>query len=119
MNLKLPHFPGVQGSTLGFAPARQNLEPTEVTARNQAAISGLTAKVSTSDASKNCLSSWKLNGNTYHGCSKDAVQGNCLCAVVIDPTTKELTHWKECWAKECTLDIEPQLEDLFATDYQL
>ena len=51
--------------------------------------------------SKPCKSSWKLNGETYHFCTKFAVKGKCLCAVEIEPKTRELTHWKICETHVC------------------
>jgi hypothetical protein len=58
------------------------------------------------NTSKSCKSSWKLNGIVYHGCSNDAVEGICLCAVEVDPATKELTHWRPCWLDECSPDSD-------------
>ena len=51
--------------------------------------------------SKPCISSWKLNGQTFHFCSKFAVEGTCLCAVEIESKTRELTHWRKCETNLC------------------
>lgn len=60
--------------------------------------------------SKSCNSSWKLNGMIYHGCTTEAIDGACICAVEIESTTKELTHWRRCWPQECLQDDEIDVE---------
>jgi hypothetical protein len=36
----------------------------------------------------NCKSTWKLNGNTFHNCTNEAIRGKCICAIEIEPSTR-------------------------------
>ena len=38
--------------------------------------------------SGDCKSTWKLNGNTFHNCTSQAVRGKCICAIEIEPSTR-------------------------------